>query len=176
MAGEWATKKAIANLRDWWPDLSISTGEIGRRLHVSKNAIVGKAHRLRLDPRPSPIIREPKLPSAPPVAPRATLPPLASAARPEWSPPPLHPLPPPRPVIAAPPPKVARMVERPAGRVAPCCWVTRMGDGRGRLATYCDEPGVPGKPYCGEHFKLAHVKVRDRRADQPAHGAAMGGD
>jgi GcrA cell cycle regulator len=32
-----------------------STAEIGRRLGVSKNAVVGKAHRLSLTPRPSPV-------------------------------------------------------------------------------------------------------------------------
>lgn len=33
----------------------LSTAEIGRRLGVSKNAVVGKAHRLSLTPRPSPV-------------------------------------------------------------------------------------------------------------------------
>ena len=36
-----------------------STAEIGRRLGISKNAVVGKAHRLSLDPRPSPLKRPP---------------------------------------------------------------------------------------------------------------------
>lgn len=33
-----------------------STPEIGRRMGISKNAVVGKAHRLGLPPHPSPII------------------------------------------------------------------------------------------------------------------------
>ncbi len=36
-----------------------STAEIGRRLGISKNAVVGKAHRLALTPRPSPLKRPP---------------------------------------------------------------------------------------------------------------------
>ena len=43
----------IARLRDLWAE-GLSTAEIGRRLGVSKNAIVGKAHRLELSARPSP--------------------------------------------------------------------------------------------------------------------------
>lgn len=44
-----------ARLRELWPDLTLSTSEIGRRLNVSKNAVIGKAHRMKLQPRPSPI-------------------------------------------------------------------------------------------------------------------------
>lgn len=52
---EW-NDEVIARLRTLW-DEGHSTAEIGRRLGVSKNAIVGKAHRLSLPPRPSPIRR-----------------------------------------------------------------------------------------------------------------------
>jgi GcrA cell cycle regulator len=38
----------------------LSTAEIGRRLGLTKNAVVGKAHRLSLDPRPSPLKAPPK--------------------------------------------------------------------------------------------------------------------
>ena len=50
------TETAITDLRRLW-DEGHSTAEIGRRLGVSKNAVVGKAHRLELPPRPSPIRR-----------------------------------------------------------------------------------------------------------------------
>lgn len=63
----------IAELRRLWPT-GLSTIEIGRRLGVSKNAVVGKAHRLELPPRPSPI--RPRLDGAPerPRKPRQTPP------------------------------------------------------------------------------------------------------
>lgn len=47
----------IVRLRQFWA-AGHSTAEIGRRLGVSKNAVVGKAHRLDLPARPSPIRRE----------------------------------------------------------------------------------------------------------------------
>ena len=79
---EW-TDEAIAKLRALWAE-GLSTAEIGRRLNISKNAVVGKAHRLNLPPRPSPIRRtEGEAPSprqpAPKRAQGPTLPPLAAS-------------------------------------------------------------------------------------------------
>jgi GcrA cell cycle regulator len=51
-------EETIRLLREFWAE-GLSTAEIGRRLGTSKNAIVGKAHRLDLQARPSPIRREP---------------------------------------------------------------------------------------------------------------------
>nr|WP_294915092.1 GcrA family cell cycle regulator [uncultured Neokomagataea sp.] len=48
------TDETIARLRELW-DQGLSTAEIGRQLEITKNAVVGKAHRLGLPPRPSPI-------------------------------------------------------------------------------------------------------------------------
>src|SRR5208282_6101749 len=76
------TEETIRHLRDLWKE-GHSTAEIGRRLGVSKNSIVGKAHRLDLDARPSPIRRKgaPKLPPLPlRLSVRSySLPPLSSA-------------------------------------------------------------------------------------------------
>ena len=60
---EWA-EETIFRLRALW-DEGLSTAEIGRRLGVSKNAVVGKAHRLDLPARPSPIRRDGSGSSAP---------------------------------------------------------------------------------------------------------------
>lgn len=54
---EWSDD-IIGQLRRLWAE-GHSTAEIGRRLGVTKNAIVGKAHRLDLPARPSPIRRDP---------------------------------------------------------------------------------------------------------------------
>jgi GcrA cell cycle regulator len=170
---EW-NEETILRLRTLWAE-GHSTAEIGRRLGVSKNAIVGKAHRLDLDARPSPIRREP--PPAPPTCFRAdgtTLPPLASTDEPVISVPTLAPEPevvtpvpqPPAPVRAvapAPVPRLAPVPARPYGRVITCCWP--IGEPGTRSFHFCDSPSEPGKPYCGEHAKLAYVKVRDRRDD-----------
>ncbi|MFO0184726.1 MAG: GcrA family cell cycle regulator, partial [Alphaproteobacteria bacterium] len=39
------TQEAIERLRAFWAE-GLSTAEIGRRMGISKNAVVGKAHRL----------------------------------------------------------------------------------------------------------------------------------
>ena len=136
-----------------------STVEIGRRLGVSKNAVVGKAHRLDLPPRPSPIKRDPNaIPKdRKPVRYRkvATLAPLASvAAKP-------FPIQHPKIILphdAVPPGATFKLRVRPE-----CCWP--IGEPCTRSFRFCDREPVPGKPYCTEHARLAYVKVRDRRED-----------
>lgn len=59
---EWSVE-AIDRLRALWAE-GLSTAEIGRRMGISKNAVVGKAHRLNLPARPSPIRRDPSAPRA----------------------------------------------------------------------------------------------------------------
>ena len=46
----------IAELTRLWAT-GLTTREIGRRLGVTKNAVIGRAHRLKLPPRPSPLGR-----------------------------------------------------------------------------------------------------------------------
>jgi GcrA cell cycle regulator len=172
----------IRLLRDLWTQ-GHSTAEIGRRLGVSKNAIVGKAHRLDLEARPSPIRRDVVKPPAdrPTAYPRMagpTLPPLASANVPTL----LSPSPPtnvqplrapvvlgPRPMSPAPSTPPAPRIAMPAApvqtrRSAPsCCWP--IGEPGTKTFRFCDDTSVPGKPYCDEHAKLAYVRIRDRKED-----------
>lgn len=158
---EW-NDETIARLRALWAE-GLSTAEIGRRMGVSKNAVVGKAHRLNLPARPSPIRRDgsPSTPR-PPVLRRVTgptLPPLSAAVA----------EPAPLPRISAPPvaatPKAAPMRQVPAytGRAAPCCWP--IGEPGTKSFRFCDAEATGGKPYCAEHAQLAYVKVRDRREE-----------
>ncbi len=51
------TPELIKDLKKLWKK-GLTTGEIGRLIGMSKNAVVGKAHRLGLESRPSPIRRE----------------------------------------------------------------------------------------------------------------------
>ena len=53
------TPELVKELKRLWSK-GLTTVEIGNRLGMSKNAIVGKAHRLGLESRPSPIKREKK--------------------------------------------------------------------------------------------------------------------
>lgn len=174
---EWANE-TIIRLRELW-DEGHSTAEIGRRLGVSKNAVVGKAHRLDLPARPSPIRREGERPSVRRSPPRPlsgpTLPPLssttvASTGLGSLGPVSPAPAPPPRPPVfmaPRPTPSPPRVVmpppPRPYGRVITCCWP--IGEPGTRSFRFCDGESEPGKPYCTEHVKLAYVKVRDRRED-----------
>ncbi|WP_419730413.1 GcrA family cell cycle regulator [Lichenicola sp.] len=72
------TDESISRLRDLWQE-GHSTAEIGRRMQITKNAVVGKAHRLTLPPRPSPIR---KTLDAMAPAPRSALPVLRATAAP----------------------------------------------------------------------------------------------
>ena len=162
---EW-NEDTISRLRALWNE-GLSTAEIGRRLGITKNAVVGKAHRLALPARPSPIRREADRTAPRRPTPRRTLgqtlpsltaptPPVAEAPRaPEV---PRTPAPSPAPVLRAVPP-----VARPAGRVPACCWP--IGEPGTPSFHFCGDAAVPGKPYCAEHVAIAYVRVRDRRED-----------
>ncbi len=168
-------EEMIARLRQLWSE-GHSTAEIGRRMGITKNAVVGKAHRLALSPRPSPIRREtadghvarrstprrttgPTLPalSAPaPFTPTA-MPAPSRAAMPD-TPAPAAPAPP-RPSVQL----RAVPMPRAGARVTTCCWP--IGDPGTASFRFCDDGAMTGKPYCAQHAALAYVKVRDRRED-----------
>jgi GcrA cell cycle regulator len=178
---EW-TEELIARLRSLW-DEGHSTAEIGRILGISKNAVVGKAHRLNLPARPSPIRREP---SSEPRRPRRhargpTLPPLSaavsdnsvrsasgSAVLPMAA----------NPFAGVPAdlggatasPVASHTISpgvgapaRPYARRISCCWP--LGEPGTPGFHFCGAEAVPGKPYCVSHAQLAYVRVRDRRDD-----------
>ncbi len=58
MENEW-TPVRIGVLIDYWKE-GLPTSEIGRRLQVTKNAVVGKVHRLGLAKRRPPVHKNPK--------------------------------------------------------------------------------------------------------------------
>jgi len=158
------TAEAIERLKALWAE-GHSTAEIGRRMGISKNAVVGKAHRLNLPARPSPIRRDalPRpapVPRAPrPVAPaRAAVPPPMLRAAPAAAPAA------PQPAPAAP---VLRAFPAPAPRPRlgsrTCCWP--IGEPGTSGFRFCGAEPMGGKPYCAEHAALAYVKPRDRRED-----------
>ncbi len=152
------TEETIAKLRNLWAE-GLSTAEIGRRMGISKNSVVSKAHRLNLPPRPSPIRRDANGAAPRPLVPRRvtgpTLPPL----------PPLPPLlldPAPRPPPVHQPPARLPAPDMPVaptlrwrGRVEDCCWP--IGEPGSRSFRYCDAPSEPGRPYCREHFDLSRM-------------------
>ena len=162
---DWSTE-AIERLRALWAE-GHSTAEIGRRMGISKNAVVGKAHRLNLPARPSPIRREAGDPAAPrpavvraprvvPGGARTTLPPVAQPA----------PAPVPMAVLPVAPPAPPPAVVRPFPRVASaraCCWP--IGEPGQPDFRFCAAAAMTSKPYCLDHAAVAYVKPRDRRED-----------
>ena len=166
---DWSAE-AIDRLRALWAE-GHSTAEIGRRMGISKNAVVGKAHRLNLPARPSPIRRD----ATPrPAMPRIATPRPAPAPRPAAPPVMTRPASPPvvmRPAApAAPaslvrsfPPSAARPVFSRPGSQKSCCWP--IGEPGQSGFRFCSAEAWMGKPYCAEHAALAYVKARDRRED-----------
>jgi GcrA cell cycle regulator len=158
------TAEAIERLKALWAE-GHSTAEIGRRMGISKNAVVGKAHRLNLPARPSPIRRD----AAPRPAPAPRAPRPVPAAR-MVSPPPMLRAAPAAPQAAAPPVPavpVVRAFPAPAARprlgARTCCWP--IGEPGTSGFRFCGGDPMAGKPYCTEHAALAYVKPRDRRED-----------
>jgi len=151
------TDKAIANLRRLWA-LGVTTAQIAKTIGVSKSAAVGKAHRLGLPGRPSPINRNvdgaPKVNVPKPVRrPKVTLVPVLTVACEAVGPPAAR-----VKVEELPRPRSMRKSE-------PCCWP--IGETRTPKFRYCDEPSVPGFPYCPQH----HAKgVVSRRPALQVHG------
>ncbi len=154
------TDEVIERLKGLWAE-GLSTAEIGRRMGISKNAVVGKAHRLSLPPRPSPIRRGAGGETPRRAAPRRVVgPTLPSLTAPAADPVPAAPRTPSVPPLRA----VARPVG--SGRLVTCCWP--IGEPGTRSFRFCDATAVTGKPYCEEHAALAYVKVRDRRDEAAA--------
>lgn len=161
------TAEAIERLRVFWSE-GHSTAEIGRRMGVSKNSVVGKAHRLQLPARPSPIRRDPvegrpatnsRRPTLPPLRVVTTAPPPPAAPRREEA----------RPAAAqsatattaTKPGNILRPFARGAARS--CCWP--IGEPGTPGFRFCTAEAVNAKPYCGEHAAVAYVRVKDRRED-----------
>ncbi|MBL6454891.1 GcrA cell cycle regulator [Belnapia sp. T6] len=138
---EW-TAEAIDQLRAYWAE-GHSTAEIGRRMGISKNAVVGKAHRLNLDARPSPIRREAEAAERPAAPRRIASPREVAPRRPEQ------------------PSAVVRPFPRASLRS--CCWP--LGEPGTPEFRFCSAEAASGKPYCQEHASVAYVKARDRRED-----------
>ncbi|MSO69112.1 MAG: global cell cycle regulator GcrA-like protein [Alphaproteobacteria bacterium] len=125
------TVERIAEVTKLW-NLGLTTAEIGRLVGVSKNAIVGKAHRLGLPPRPSPIKREARTP-------RPTV-------RHEH-----------RHVERTSPPAVHLVISTNG---ATCKWPS--GHPGEPEFDFCGQPAVEGKPYCAEHYGRAYIQPKPK--------------
>ena len=132
------TEEWITDLKRLWT-AGHSTSYIGRVLGVSKNAVIGKAHRLKLSSRPSPIRHSPRFRKPKPTPFPQQVPKIQR-----------------RPAF-----KFARSRDGfPA-----CLWP--IGDPDDSDFHSCGGETVPGRPYCPEHCARAYLP-RTRKEPQAA--------
>ena len=145
-----------------WETTILSAREIGIRLGVSKNAVVGMRKRMKLEPRPCPIgvrslnpkrrgpqsIKPAKAKKAAAAAPPAPAPAPAPAITSIAAPPPVAPA---QPAAFVRPPTAPVL-----GLVRECQYP--IGDPAQRdTFRFCGEPPVIGKPYCRDHCAVTYV-------------------
>ena len=142
------TDEQVEELKRLW-DKGLTTGEIGKALGVSKNAVVGKAHRLGLNSRPSPIRRgdedkaistEALTQSTPSDKKKAI---KGTAAK-----------------------KTAEKEKNKLFTVndltsSSCRWP--IGDPKDEDFHFCGKEALPDKPYCAEHAAIAYVSAKTLR-------------
>lgn len=148
------TDEQVEELKKLW-DQGLTTGEIGKALGVSKNAVVGKAHRLKLDSRPSPIRRgedepQPEQPATAPVE-------REKAAEVKKT------------VDAKPAPAKKSADKKEKKKLftvndltmTSCRWP--IGDPKDVDFHFCGKQALPDKPYCAEHAEMAYVTTKSSR-------------
>jgi GcrA cell cycle regulator len=130
---------ALAWLKENWP--LFQKKQLAEVLGCSPNAVVGKAHRMDLPKKPSPIKR-----AVPDTGPRIHRPHRATGAKPM------------RKLKGPKPPKQRRAPTPYRGRPYDgdgCAWP--FGDpGTAAFRLCCGDP-VNGSPYCEDHYKRAYV-------------------
>jgi len=147
------TDERVAELTRLW-ETGYSASAIGRLLGVSKNAVVGKAHRLRLQSRPSPIRRDQRVPARRRVPMPVKPAPTRSAA-------PIDP----QGEMRQEPPPAPRLAARRDGKGPGCLWP--LGDPGEADFHFCGQPAVEGKPYCPDHCARAYI-TRTRAEEEAA--------
>lgn len=137
------TPERIEKLQTLW-EKGLSASQIAEDLGdgVSRNAVIGKAHRLGLKARPSPVKTEVEARPATPPAPRK--PKAASAAKPARV-------------------SLLDLNERI------CKWPH--GHPGEDNFHFCGKAVQPGFPYCGEHCAIAYQAQLPRRDRRVAGGA-----
>ena len=135
-------EEAAAWLRGRWQE-GATASRIAKELGITKNAVIGKARRMGVSPRPSPLHLAGQPP--PPARPRPVRPPRAEQPPPPEPRPVPPPPPPPQPPPTPAPPLVGR--ER-------CQWPTSDG----RPWTFCGAPVDGAGPYCLAHKRISQVR------------------
>ncbi len=140
------TDEQVEELKRLW-DKGLTTGEIGKALGVSKNAVVGKAHRLGLNSRPSPIRRndDENIPAN--EAKQSDEKKKTIKIQPASK-------------------KTAEKEKKKLFTVndltsSSCRWP--IGDPKDEDFHFCGKEALPDKPYCAEHAAIAYVSAKTLR-------------
>jgi len=173
MAGDnqaWRDPAVPALLRQFWSE-GHTTAEIGRRLGICKNAVVGKAHRLGLTPRPSPIRGGVAAAAGAPRPSRPGRPKPAVTPLPMLSPEPSnissHSI---APIEAEPVTTSAAVIiltvkMSAAAASKSCCWP--LGEPGTANFRFCGVAALASRAYCGDHARIAYRPRR--RSKMSAH-------
>lgn len=164
MSDDTWTPARIDELRALWNQTPrLSSLAIARRMAMTKSAVLGKAHRLQLPARPSPIIRDAEHPRR--------LAAKASKPRGDGTPPALAPAAPPKPAapVAVRSPRAVVPLRRALppvrGTLSPhkaCQFIP--GEPAGAETVFCCAPVRPGSSYCAEHHAVCWIIPPRREA------------
>jgi GcrA cell cycle regulator len=160
---EWSGER-IEQLRALWQD-GLSASQIAEQLGgVTRNAVIGKAHRLGLTGRPSPIKNRP----SGIVRPRPQRPPRVEAPAPSRM---VAVAPAPQPALA--PPVAAQPIaaaeDGPGASILTltdriCKWP--IGDPRDANFHFCGRASADNLPYCADHARRAYQPPARRSGDR----------
>jgi GcrA cell cycle regulator len=163
---EWSTER-IEQLRSLWHD-GLSASQIATHLGgITRNAVIGKAHRLGLTGRPSPIknravgVVRPRPPRRPRVE-QVAAPRIAVAA------------PPPPRQVEPPPQRYVEMEDVPGATILTltdriCKWP--IGDPRHPDFHFCGRASAEGLPYCADHARRAYQPPARRSSEREGQAA-----
>jgi len=141
------TDERVETLKKLWLD-GLSASQIAKQLGgVTRNAVIGKVHRLGLSGRATP--SQPQRPAF--KAPRAPRPALAAAPAPRRPLEPAMPTQLPAPIFTAEEPGTATVLTLGAHM---CKWP--IGDPASDGFTFCGRRSDREGPYCGEHARVAY--------------------
>ncbi len=153
------TDERVMRLRELWAQ-GLSASQIAAQIGgISRNAVIGKAHRLGLEGRPSPIRsggpRTKPRPRIKPTMPQPAAPRPApglsgvTVKRREI---------PPEPALQIP---TATKATNGPGSGHDCAWP--IGNPGETDFHFCDRPAVEGRPYCAHHCAMAYIR-KDKTA------------
>ena len=153
------TDEKIAELKRLWLE-GKSTGEIGKIIGMSKNAVVGKAHRLGLESRPSPIKRSDDAENVKETTPKAGKAEKAGKATKEGKADSVN-------EVDKVSPTAKKSCSKEDGgkgvtlvdlNMHTCRWP--IGDPKDPDFHFCGKEVELGKPYCEEHLAQAFVGIK----------------